>query len=666
MNARALAAALGSLAVAACLAAGARAQAWSGAGAPVCTAWGPQSNVRAVADGAGGAYVGWSDKRGGAIAYDVYLARIGPDGAPVAGWPLDGLPVCTATGAQVLSSMAPDGSGGVYLAWEDQRDDVQYDVFGQHVLADGTLAAGWPVDGLGIADWLGEQRDPELLADGTGGVFAVWSDARTDAFSGRDVYAQHLLAGGTPAAGWAVGGMRVTNARTWDYASTLALDGAGGIYVTWNRDLTGGGQDVGAQHLGADGLPAATWPDTGIVLCGQPLDQGGAALASAPGGTAIAVWKDQRHWTSTDPEFDFYALRFGPDTSRAAGWPHDGVPLYATRNGVSAPFGASDGAGGLLFMWGELVGPTDEDLFVVHVDANGTVVTSVDFPDGVVSLCPDPAYQHPVTLVADGAGGAYAGFQDYRIGLTNPDAYVQHVLAGAAIAPGWAATGVDAGGGPAPEGATIPVAVPGGVIAAWTRGVGDTADVYASMIGDDGVVPTLVSLVSSAASPDRVRVAWQVGGTGEWRIERRDGEAAAWREVARERPDGLGRIAVDDANVVAGGRYGYRLSPASGGAALGETWLDVPLDTGSFAILGIWPNPVRSGAQVKFAVPAVGPVTLAIVDVQGRMAKEWRSDGEAGERTTTFPGLNLLRPGLYWLRLEQDGRVTAARVAVLD
>lgn len=662
------AAALAAAALAAALAlpAPAVAQGWSGDGAPVCTAAGKQYLTRIASDGAGGAFVGWSDQRPGASGADVYLARLGPDGAPAPGWPANGLAVCTAAGAQLLYSLVPDGSGGAFLAWEDYRSGALSDVYGHHVLADGSLATGWPADGLGIAVFMEEQRDPKLVPDGAGGVFAVWADARTYAFSQRDIYAQHLQGDGTPAPGWAANGMPVTNSRTYDYAPSAAGDGTGGLYVTWTRDL--GAPDVGAQHLGADGAPFATWPDTGIVLCGQPGAQGGAVVVPAPGGSAMAVWKDARNYSTGNTETNHYALRFGPDTTRAAGWPREGRRLYASTNGISAPFAASDGAGGLLYMWGELLSATDEDLFVLHVDSDGLVVTSAAFPDGIVPVCAEPNYQHPVALVPDGAGGAYVGFDDYRDAgpsLAYPDPYVQHVTAAAALAPGWPATGVALTKAATRETSTQPVAVTGGVIAVYERGADAAADLFASMVGLDGVVPALVSLVASEASPGRVRLAWQVAGApgGEWIVERRDA-SSPWAEIARAFPDGEGRVRADDGAVAPGARYGYRLAPAAGGAPLGETWLEVPRETPALALHGVAPNPAREGARVRFALPEPGAARLRLLDPQGRVVREWRFEGAAGESQFPLAGIEGLAPGVYWLELVQAGRFRFARVVV--
>src|SRR5262249_31252942 len=74
-------------------------------------------------DGVGGALVGWTDYRSGAGfgSGDIVAQRLGPDGRPGAGWPVEGLLVCGAAGEQELPTVAADDQGGVFVAWQDGR-----------------------------------------------------------------------------------------------------------------------------------------------------------------------------------------------------------------------------------------------------------------------------------------------------------------------------------------------------------------------------------------------------------------------------------------------------------------------------------------------------------------------------------------------------------------
>ena len=123
-----------------------------------------------VSDGQDGAFLVWQDSRTG---YEqTYAQHLTGSGAVAAGWPSTGLALCTyRTSAgliryspsgrppQPYSSVASDGAGGFYVAWSDQRADAG-DIYTQHVLADGTLAPGWPLNGLAVAAAAGVQRSP--------------------------------------------------------------------------------------------------------------------------------------------------------------------------------------------------------------------------------------------------------------------------------------------------------------------------------------------------------------------------------------------------------------------------------------------------------------------------------------------------------------------------
>ena len=55
-------------------------------------------------------------------------------------WGASGVPVSTAPGDQQNPSLAPDGSGGAFVVWEDQRaGPPEVDIYAQHINADGTL-----------------------------------------------------------------------------------------------------------------------------------------------------------------------------------------------------------------------------------------------------------------------------------------------------------------------------------------------------------------------------------------------------------------------------------------------------------------------------------------------------------------------------------------------
>jgi hypothetical protein len=172
-------------------------------------------------DGTGGGFVAWHDLRNG-HDWDVYLQRFTGSGQIAPGWPDNGLPVCTAPGFQVYPALVGDDAGGCVVMWYDSRDSVnEYDLYAQRITADGTVATGWPTNGVRFCGAPGNQDEPIGVRDGTGGVLATWQDYRIYA----DVYAQRVGGSGV------VGDTSVAGVLS-PLSASATLDS---IRVTWQR-----------------------------------------------------------------------------------------------------------------------------------------------------------------------------------------------------------------------------------------------------------------------------------------------------------------------------------------------------------------------------------------------------------------------------------------------
>ncbi|MBI5708721.1 MAG: PQQ-binding-like beta-propeller repeat protein [Candidatus Eisenbacteria bacterium] len=84
------------------------------------------------------------------------------------------------------------------------------------------------------------------------------------------------------------------------------------------------------------------------------------------------------------------------------------------------------------------------------------------------------------------------------------------------------------------------------------------------------------------------------------------------------------------------------------------------------ALVSIAPNPASNGAVIRFTLPAAGPVTLAVFDLQGRRA------ATPIDRSVQPPGVHEVsvrtegwRPGVYLCRLEAAGRVATRKLMVV-
>jgi hypothetical protein len=143
----------------------------------------------AASDGAGGVIVTWVDTRNG-VDRDVFAQRVLGSGALDSNWPVNGTPLCTAPGVQINPSIVADGNGGAIIAWYDQRSvGTSYDIYAQHVNAFGDIVVGWPVNGVPLCTALGNQVYPEVVTDGAGGAIADWDDYRGPDV---DIFAQRV------------------------------------------------------------------------------------------------------------------------------------------------------------------------------------------------------------------------------------------------------------------------------------------------------------------------------------------------------------------------------------------------------------------------------------------------------------------------------------------
>jgi hypothetical protein len=116
--------------------------------------------------------------------------------------PTVNLPVCTAPGSQGGEQVAaiPDGAGGMFEVWSDFRNASTSgsDLYAQHVLSSGTVDPVWPVNGAPVVTAPGDQGNPVIATDHSGGMIIAWAPPR----GGAGIRAQHLLGDGTVDPAW--------------------------------------------------------------------------------------------------------------------------------------------------------------------------------------------------------------------------------------------------------------------------------------------------------------------------------------------------------------------------------------------------------------------------------------------------------------------------------
>jgi type IX secretion system substrate protein len=241
---------------------------WGPGGIAVCSLVGDQGTgspgIAAVSDGAGGACVAWIDRRIDSQG-DVFAQRIDASGVTL--WMAGGVPLCSVAGAQAALVAVPDGSGGLIAAWEDSRASgaTGIDLYAQRIGGGGVVL--WVEGGAVLCDAPGDQTEQlgpgepsNVAADGAGGLFAAWADARSDALPGTDIFAQHI--DGSGIATWPASGLRFGSTSGTLSIPSVVPDGDGGCAVFWQSTP---GTDAGPDLRGR----GSSGPTTGVEPGGQ-------------------------------------------------------------------------------------------------------------------------------------------------------------------------------------------------------------------------------------------------------------------------------------------------------------------------------------------------------------------------------------------------------------
>ncbi|HYM79978.1 MAG TPA: kelch repeat-containing protein [Candidatus Limnocylindria bacterium] len=188
------------------------------------------------------------------------------------------------------------------------------------------------------------------------------------------------------------------------------------------------------------------------------------------------------------------------------------------------------------------------------------------------------------------------------------------------------------------------------------------------LVWDDVLTATVVSVARAEFVGDRVRLEWHfaqpVGTTSVQRCT----PGRTWEDRGLVDVVGPDRVTHEDAEVVPGATYRYRLSWKEGGTHLtgGETEVAVP----ALARLGlsVHPNPARGRtAAVRFSLISDAPARLEAFDVRGRLL--WSAEVGAegpGTHEWRISSRDLSGMGLLFLRLTQDGRSVITRLAVVE
>jgi len=404
---------------------------WTSA-ADICSAHGDQKGYRIISDGSGGAIIVWNDHRSD---YDIYAQRV--DASGNVKWTADGVVISDASNVQAYPDLISDGAGGAIITWRDSRSysALGVDIYAQRI--DGSGVVKWASNGKAVCTASGDQIDPRIVSDGSGGAVITWTDYRDAGTTGYDIYAQRINSSGT--AQWTTDGVGY-KANGNQLYPTIVSDGSGGAIIAWQDDYSGI-SDVDIRCLRINSSGGFPWSPNSTWVCGASNNQGFPQAVTDGAGGAIIVWTDYRSGTSNP---NIYIDRI--DVSGVSKWVGWGKVVCNASNRQVAPKIIADMYGGAIITWMDERSGTS-DIYAQRIYSNGTFA----WKNNGVEISTAKNAQNTPELSLAGSCGAIITWCDLRwvgdlSGDTDWDIYAQRVFADGSLLPSIITVDVPNGG----------------------------------------------------------------------------------------------------------------------------------------------------------------------------------------------------------------------------
>ncbi|HNV61664.1 MAG TPA: FlgD immunoglobulin-like domain containing protein [Candidatus Cloacimonas acidaminovorans] len=291
---------------------------------------------------------------------DVYAQKIDGEGNLL--WQEGGVPVCTLAGMQIALNMEPDNEGGVYIIWVDSRNPSK-DLFGQRLSANGSPL--WIVNGIPIANGLGDEMQNTMLPDGEGGMIIAYTHSYA---SNDDLYAKRFNANGTMV--WQ-NTLVISEAEGSQSDIRMAALNDGNFVFTW-ADKRSADTDIYAQKINLAG--DLLWGSYLIVYSDQnelARPQVNPRIVKTSDNGVIIVWEDFRLDTQNP---DLFAQKIS--ASGIKQWSEQGIALCTAEFAQLGPRLASDNNGGCFVVWDDLRNGNapNVDIYAQHLSASGNAL----------------------------------------------------------------------------------------------------------------------------------------------------------------------------------------------------------------------------------------------------------------------------------------------------
>ncbi|MBI2926477.1 MAG: cadherin-like domain-containing protein, partial [Verrucomicrobia bacterium] len=286
-----------------------------------------------------------------ASSYDVFAHRVTAGGTIA-----DAQGITLSFGANTEQNAAVASNGTHYLiAWNDNRNGVDYDIYGARLERDGTVL---DPTALPISTASGEQSSPKVASNGAD-FLVVWQDLRNSATTGYDVYGARVTDGGSvldPA------GVAIRAGSGTDYQPSVASNGSD-YMVAWAEYSGASSYDIRGARLSSGGT---VLDPSGISVSAASNGQFNPALAS-DGSNYLVVWGDTR-----SGDYDIYGARV---TGAGVVQDGSGIPISTASNTQYTP-AVAYGGGTFLIAWQDYRSGGSYDFYAARVAPDGTLADS--------------------------------------------------------------------------------------------------------------------------------------------------------------------------------------------------------------------------------------------------------------------------------------------------
>lgn len=488
---------------------------------------GSQDRPQIASDGKNGAIIVWEDTRQNSNG-DIYAQRLSSEGTLL--WRTGGVPICTSYYDQANPKIAADGNGGAWIVWEDRRNgSMGIDLYAQHIDANGMTS--YLDNGIGIAVAERDQSNAVLCFNGDDKLFVAWEDDRPASSTVRPDIWFNALTFDTSL--HHESGIEIVGAMGLQQEIAMIPDGQSGAVIAW-ENYKGSPSTIQASRVTSSGT--LLWngggqnPGTQVYKgissqnnCGSP--------SLARDGNEFLIAFDVQNTRSTLVR-DIYANKLTWDGEIL--W-HSGIEVSGEWPGdQSQPQVFSDDSGGFFVVFEHYSGDIspyfyNRDVVAVRVLPNG-VVRRPPFLDGFFDICHQKYGQVNSTVLKSGAQ-YFTVWDDARAGNSDTSVYAQvldrnfdRYLPTFQTRSSWGQAVANKSGVVQKHAAAC--LRTDGMIAVWTDKRNGDWDIYAQVLFKDGTLPIeLASFDVRESTPGMVDLSWTTyaeDANAGFEIERRD------------------------------------------------------------------------------------------------------------------------------------------------